>query len=298
MKPRGGSNLRALWRRVKSSVHRQSSVGAGEPRRLVEIGDLSDPNLRWGAELVRRAGSVEPSRLMQARVRERLDGASPPLRRRVRLVSSVRLVSLVRWAPLAALLLAAGAGATIGRGWVQSLVEAPDDARIDDGSAGAGSPRPSSARVPVAGAEDVEATPPVAPARVTPTPVPSNDIEAPRGPTARKSAASTVAPKGAATSSEAAAEPAPAQGQDHGSQLMVDALQARRAKRYTDASKLAQQYLTQYPRGPLAEEALGLLMEAAANTGSAQRHALARRYLQRFPKGRFTATAQRIVQAP
>lgn len=281
---RGGPKLRALLRRVKSSVHRQSSVGAGEPRRLVEMGDLSDPNLRWGAELVRRAGSVEPSRLMQARVRERLDAAQPPMRPRLR---------LVRWVPLAALLLAAGAGATIGRGWVQNLVEVSDN--VDDRSSGVGSPRPKSTPMPVLVPEDVEPSPSV---EVTPTPAQSNDIEAPRGPMARRSSTTTVAPKGAATSSEAAAESAPAQGQDHGSQLMVDALQARRAKRYTEASKLAQQYLTQYPRGPLAEEALGLVMEAAANTGSGQRHALARRYLQRFPKGRFTATAQRILQAP
>jgi hypothetical protein len=280
---RGGPKLRALLRRVKSSVHRQSSVGAGEPRRLVEMGDLSDPNLRWGAELVRRAGSVEPSRLMQARVRERLDAAQPPMRPRLR---------LVRWVPLAALLLAAGAGATIGRGWVQNLVEVSEN--VDDRSSAVGSPRPKSTPKPVLVPEDVEPSPSV---EVTPTPVQSN-IEAPRGPMARRSSTSTVAPKGAATSSEAAAESAPAQGQDHGSQLMVDALQARRAKRYAEASKLAQQYLTQYPRGPLAEEALGLVMEAAANTGSGQRHALARRYLQRFPKGRFTATAQRILQAP
>jgi hypothetical protein len=293
----GASKLGALLRRVNSRLHQQSSVDAGEPRRLVEMSELSDPTLRWGAELVRRAGSVEPSRLMQARVRERLDAASPPLRRRMR---------LVRWAPLAALLLAAGAGATIGRGWVQNLVEVPEEARNPDGSSGAGAP-PSSARLPVVVPADVEPTP-IAPSpsverspsvAVTPPPVSSDHpIQAPREPTARKASASTFAPKGASASNEAAPESAPAQVQDQGSQLMVDALQARRAKRYTEASKLAQQYLTKYPRGPLAEEALGLVMEAAANTGSGQRHALARKYLQRFPNGRFTATAQRILQAP
>lgn len=286
MRRSGGSKVRALLRSLNSRLHQEPSVDPGEPRRLVEMSDLSDPNLRWGAELVRRAGSVEPSRLMQARVRERLDAAQPTQRRRLR---------LLRWAPLAALLLAAGAGATVGRGWVQNLLEAPQEARNPDRPPGEGA-QPSSARVPAASPEDVE---PALSVAATPTPVaPDHRVEPPRATTARKSSTNTPAPQGVNASSEAAPATPTAQVQDQGSQLMLDALQARRAKRYTEASRLAQQYLTQYPRGPLGEEALGLVMEAAANTGSGQRHALARRYLQRFPNGRFTATAQRILQAP
>ena len=289
MRRGSSSRLRGFLRSVNLGGFRRPGVEVAEPRRLVEMNDVSDPNLRWGAELARRAGSVEPSRLMQARVRERLDAAQPPLRRRVR---------LVRAAPLAALLLAAGAGATVGRGWVQNLVAAREEAAIDDGSARVEAPRSSAARVPASVAEPVEPSPPVASVEVAPTAVPSDhDVEPPRGTTARKSTTSTITPKDQPSSAEVAPE-TPTQVRDQGSQLMVDALQARRAKRYTEASKLAQQYLTQYPRGPLGEEALGLVMEAAANTGSSQRHALARRYLQRFPKGRFTATAQRILQAP
>lgn len=293
MRRGSGFQLGTLLRSLNSRIHQEPSVGAGEPRRLVEMSDVSDPSLRWGAELVRRAGSVEPSRLMQARVRERLDAAQPTLRRRVQ---------LVRWAPLAALLLAAGAGATVGRGWVQNLIEVPQEARNPDRPSGEGAQQPSSARVPVAVPEGVEPAPsiaPVASVEMTQAPVPSaHHVEPSRGTTARKFSANTTASKGATASNEAAPATPTARVQDQGSQLMLDALQARRAKRYTEASKLAQQYLTQYPRGPLAEEALGLVMEAAANTGSGQRHALARRYLQRFPKGRFTATAQRILQAP
>lgn len=289
MRRSGGFNLGALLRRVNLPNHPPSSPGAGEPRRLVEMSDLSDPNLRWGAELVRRAGSVEPSRLMQARVRERLDAVHTPMRRRMH---------LVRWAPLAALLLAAGAGATVGRGWVQSFVEASEGTGNPEGSVRSVAAH-ASARGPVSVPEPVEPTPSVASVEVTSTAAPSDHhLDATRETTARKSATSTIAPKGALESSEAAPESPPALAQDQGSQLMLDALQARRAKRYTAASKLAQQYLTQYPRGPLSEEALGLVMEAAANTGSGQRRALARRYLQRFPNGRFTATAQRILQAP
>lgn len=288
MRRSGGFKLGALLRRVNLPNHPPSSLGAGEPRRLVEMSELSDPNLRWGAELVRRTGSVEPSRLMQARVRERLDAVHTPLRRRMH---------LVRWAPLAALLLAAGAGATVGRGWVQSLVEAPDGTGNPDGSVRSVAPH-TSARVPVSVPEPVEPTPSVASVEVTSTAAPSDHrLDTARETTARKSVTSTVVPKDVVLSSEAPESP-PALAQDQGSQLMLDALQARRAKRYSEASKLAQQYLTQYPRGPLSEEALGLVMEAAANTGSGQRHALARRYLQRFPNGRFTATAQRILQAP
>jgi hypothetical protein len=291
----GGFQLGALLRSVNSRLHQEPSVDEGEPRRLVEMSDLSDPNLRWGAELVRRAGSVQPSRLMQARVRERLDAAPLPLRRRVR---SVRLVSLVRWAPLAALLLAAGAGATVGRGWVQNLLEVPQEARNPDRPPGEGA-QPGSARAPAASPEDVESALSVASVAATPTPVaPDHRVEPARATTTRKSSTNTPAPQGVNASSEAAPATPTAHVQDQGSQLMLDALQARRAKRYNEASKLAQQYLTQYPRGPLGEEALGLVMEAAANTGSGQRHALARRYLQRFPNGRFTATAQRILQAP
>lgn len=284
---RDGGSKRSLLRGVNSSVRQESSVGAGEPRRLVEMSEISDPDLRWGAALVRRAGSIEPSRLMQARVRERLDAAQTPLRRNVR---------WVRWAPLAALLFAAGAGATIGRDWVRDFVNAAEEAPLakphgHDEHSGTGAP-PRLA--PIAAPEDIEPSPSL---ETTTAPVaPQHQVEAPRRTVARKAVTSTAASKGASASSQAA--PASAQIQDQGSQLVVDALQARRAKRYTEASKLAQQYLTQYPRGPLAEEALGLVMEAASNTGSGQRHALARRYLQRFPNGRFTATAQRILQAP
>lgn len=290
MRRGSGFQLGTLLRSLNSRIHQEPSVGAGEPRRLVEMSDVSDPSLRWGAELVRRAGSVEPSRLMQARVRERLDAAQPTLRRRVQ---------LVRWAPLAALLLAAGAGATVGRDWVQNLIEVPQEARNPDRPSGEGAQQPSSARLPVGIPEDVEPAPSVASVEMTQGPVPSaRHVELSRGTTARKSSTNTAASKSATASNDAAPATPTARVQDQGSQLMLDALQARRAKRYTEASKLAQQYLTQYPRGPLAEEALGLVMEAAANTGSGQRHALARRYLQRFPKGRFTATAQRILQAP
>ncbi|HEY4185340.1 MAG TPA: hypothetical protein VGP07_09740 [Polyangia bacterium] len=52
-------------------------------------------------------------------------------------------------------------------------------------------------------------------------------------------------------------------------------------------------YLEQHPDGTLAEEALALSIEAAVAHRDADAAELGRRYLRRYPAGRFTALALR-----
>src|SRR5207248_6814513 len=59
------------------------------------------------------------------------------------------------------------------------------------------------------------------------------------------------------------------------------------------ACALIDSYLARYPSGELLEEALGLAIEAAASRGDARAADYARRYLARFPDGRFGAAAER-----
>lgn len=266
-----------------SRVSEESPDPVAEPQRLVLMDQVNDPNLRWGVGLIRRVGPVVPSRAMQSRVRLELDSQESPLHRRIR---------LVRWAPLAALFLAAGAGATVGRDWLGAMVggersNQTEASPVLPSLSLPSSPRPSPLGTSPGG-DAAEATALEEPPSAT---VATNGKEplTSRPKTATPAAANT--PPVLQTSR-------PAEVTNLGSQLIVDALQARRAKRFTEVSRLTQKYVTQYPRGPLVEEALGLAMEAAANTRSGQRQVLAQRYLDRFPNGRFQGTAQRILQAP
>jgi hypothetical protein len=77
--------------------------------------------------------------------------------------------------------------------------------------------------------------------------------------------------------------------------LMVEAIRERRAGNVARARELASEYRTKNPAGALHEEALALCMEAAATLGDDEAKHLARLYLQRYPRGRFRAQAQRVV---
>jgi hypothetical protein len=80
-------------------------------------------------------------------------------------------------------------------------------------------------------------------------------------------------------------------------------LQAIRALRQDNnpgrATTLLSQYLSTHPRGLLVEDALALSIEAAnARHDTRSAADLGRRYLARFPAGRYRAFALQAVQAP
>ncbi len=61
------------------------------------------------------------------------------------------------------------------------------------------------------------------------------------------------------------------------------------------AQQLLDQYLRSNPRGALAEDALALSIEAAAARKDPRAADYARRYLARYPNGRFRAVAERAL---
>jgi hypothetical protein len=72
----------------------------------------------------------------------------------------------------------------------------------------------------------------------------------------------------------------------------------RALRKQGDAAKaqaLLDQYLRSNPRGALAEDALALSIEAAAARKDPRAADYARRYLARYPNGRFRAVAERAL---
>lgn len=73
----------------------------------------------------------------------------------------------------------------------------------------------------------------------------------------------------------------------------------RALRKQGDAAKaqaLLDQYLRSNPRGALAEDALALSIEAAAARKDPRAADYARRYLARYPSGRFRAVAERALE--
>ncbi len=68
-----------------------------------------------------------------------------------------------------------------------------------------------------------------------------------------------------------------------------------RAKPTSAAHQLLDQYLRTNPRGALAEDALALSIEAAAARKDPRAADYARRYLARYPNGRFRKVAERAL---
>lgn len=91
-----------------------------------------------------------------------------------------------------------------------------------------------------------------------------------------------------------AARVRPARGDDPSA--LVDAVRALRgdhdAKR---AARMLDAYLRDYPHGALAEEALALEIEAAADLKSPRAAAFAQQYLRTYPDGRFRKLATQAL---
>jgi hypothetical protein len=81
-------------------------------------------------------------------------------------------------------------------------------------------------------------------------------------------------------------------------QLVTRAMRLLRVEhRPAEAEPLLSSYLERFPQGPVAEEALALLVEASARD-QAQARALAARYLRTYPDGRFAEPMRALVNSP
>lgn len=138
-------------------------------------------------------------------------------------------------------------------------------------------------------------------AQVAPAPAP-----APR-PAQRPGPAAAPEPDAEVEDETAAPEPAPSAstsqkrsadkpraGEDP--TQVAEAVRAlRKQGDFARAQALLDQYLKSNPRGALAEDALALSIEAAAARKDPRAADYARRYLARYPNGRFRAVAERAL---
>ncbi len=78
--------------------------------------------------------------------------------------------------------------------------------------------------------------------------------------------------------------------------LLLSAMRARREGDEARALELSRRYRASYPEGALAEEALAVSIESALAQRDQEAAALGRRYLQKYPTGRYRALAQRAAR--
>ena len=242
---------------------------------LPEQFDVADPNERYATSLLQHVQPLEPSAARKRRVWLALE-RSASKRPRTRASGPV----------IAGLVLcgATAASATMPRVWKRFQAPSVDVAVIVDSPSHAPVHRapPAAPKVPIAQPESPapeEATTPVAPAPV---------VRAPSEPTVGARKPALAKPRAAAT--PPADPPASAA-------LMVQAMRERRAGNLARARELATEYRTRYPRGELQEEALALSIEASAALGDDEAKRLSAMYLQHYPRGRFRAQAQRVIDA-
>lgn len=288
-------------------------------RRLREGAAPDDPDL---AVVARLAGGVRPLRRPEA---ERQAGwralaAAPrerPWHRRAPAVAAVGLL----------LVSTVAAGGIVGTRWVlrpavtreagPAASEHPTKrrgARVASAPASAPVAAPASApaSAPVATPGSVPAVPPptrepalvATPAAARPTTLATPSASSAWTESARRpTEAARTAPAAAASArpapgatAETARPPAPPSGAAPDSELVLAALAAlRRDHAPARADGLLAEYLRLHPDGQLAEDALALAIEAAAARGPAAAASAARRYLARFPDGRFRTTARDAI---
>jgi hypothetical protein len=168
-------------------------------------------------------------------------------------------------------------------------------------------PAPAVTPAPVVAPAPPPAAPVAEPAPVAVAPAPAAVEAAPAAPRRPAPAArSATQPPEAPVPAQAASQPAAAAAvsapasQPAAAPLPPDAalvLGAMRALRHqrdpAAAGRLLDRYLALHPDGPLAEEALGLAIEAAATRKDPAAATYANGYLRRFPDGRFAEAARR-----
>ena len=281
-------------------------------KRLRDELNSSDEVMRSAAQLMRRVSPLPPDSQRQRRVRLML-GAP---RRRTTFWRVLPRPALALGVLLASV---AGATAMAGGGWHYARQHISWLA-LPRATTTTATPRPARAAArhvvtpkrtaPLAdegAAPTVAAETPAAPVIVeapaveTPMAIETAPVvEAPpivqhhdRRATARRKVAlaEKAAPSGSAARAVEAAPSGP------GAELMVEAMEARRAGKMARAERLLAEYRHRYPNGVLQEEALALSLEAAALRGDTDSAAeLAQEYLRRFPAGRFGARVRQVVK--
>jgi len=224
---------------------------------------LDDPDaaMRAGALLLAKVPPFELSAAQRRRIRARIDAAEASNRRGVRWLRPAFALPV--------LLIVGVAGASIGQHWFRSVTPQRAFER-----------EPAHVAAPKAAAPKVAA--PKAPAVVPPAepePLITPEMLEP----------------------EAAAKPtqAPRTGQSGpGATLMMEALQARRAGDTARAQQLTAEYQKKYPNGALKEEAAAIAFESAAARNDPSAARLAQKYLSSYPRGRFRAQAEQVLAGP
>ncbi|HSS40416.1 MAG TPA: hypothetical protein VLT58_16735 [Polyangia bacterium] len=231
------------------------------------LSDSKPPSGTAEADLVEAIGTIEPVAASDARQQRILAAVLARTQTRQRRASGA---IFLRPAIVGAILVIAGAAtaaATVGHGWVargwQRLTGKP-------AALAPAVPRP---RV----AQARPAPPPLAP-RPAVAPAPPMAAEAPSHPPVLRISARVP----------------PARGEDPSA--LVAAVRALRSEHDPQrAARLLEAYLRTYPHGALAEEALALQIEAAANMKSPRAAAFAEQYLLTYPDGRFRQSARQAL---
>jgi hypothetical protein len=252
-------------------------------KRLPEPYDVNDPNEEYASSILKHARPLEPSSARKRRVWSALE-RSPMKRPRAR-ASGPLIAALVLFG-------ATAASATMPRLWRKFQVATAETELSAEAPAAAEARRSGRRRTPPA----AQATPPMVPAE---KPLTEADQSAPvvqpiePAPSARVS----NGPSAAKRTPPAKARPAEPVDPPASAALIVEAMRERRAGNLARARELSAEYRLKYPGGALQEEALALSIEAAAALGDDEAHRLAATYLQRYPRGRFRAQAERVIGA-
>ena len=268
-------------------------------QRLRDQASSSDPATARAAELLSAMPPLDPTRLRRRSL--------PPVEAGSRGFAGKVGTTMVLAITLGTV---AATAATIHRvgwpvGFLRSL-EQPTSAPQPTAAPATHRAHPSSGQTPSTAWEPVPETAPVPPDSQPGAPRDGAKVEHMTGvrgtvaPLALRSSPSGVgrtAPK-ESSPAEAAHGAAPSPAEDE-SALMVGAVRAlRRDGDPARAQALAEEVLQRYPNGMQVEEAMALVMEAAAARGDgAGARRAAQRYLDGFSAGRFADRAKRILEA-
>jgi hypothetical protein len=242
-------------------------------RLLEEKFDERSPE-HWLAELVRATPPLETTPFAEKRIFARVAGVRRP-----------RHSLFARGAVVLVVLCAAAVAAAAGRSaWLA---------------------RESRLRVAVASDATIPAAAPALPAARVALEAPAAVVHG-DGPNALPRLDAPAPPSSLAVERERSSAPAPASGRGapalakpgEDSALVLSAIRAlRQTGEPSQASALLGRYLKLYPNGSLAEDALALSIEAAAaRHDDRARTDLGRRYLARYPSGRFRSVAIRATE--